>query len=51
MAVQLHCVDRGHQGELWTMELDAEQVVVRNPAGEVAQQFTAQEAVGHFQRV
>jgi hypothetical protein len=48
MPVQLRCVDKGHQGELWTLNL-GDNVVVRNPAGEVAGEFEAAEAGDCFQ--
>jgi hypothetical protein len=49
MPVQLRCVDKGHQGEMWTLDLEGEKAVVRNPAGNAAGEFAPEEAVQRFQ--
>ncbi|WP_406693609.1 hypothetical protein V5E97_21495 [Singulisphaera sp. Ch08] len=49
MAVQLSCVDRDHKGELWSLDLDRERVVVRDASGAPVAEFTPEEAVGRFQ--
>ena len=49
MAIQLRCVDRERKGELWSLDLGGETVVVRNTAGTPVGQFTPEEAIGHFQ--
>ena len=49
MAVQLRCVDRDRKGEMWSLDLGSERVVVQDASGTPVAEFTPEEAVGHFQ--
>lgn len=49
MAVELRCVDRDRKGEIWSLDIGTEKVVVRDASGTAAAEFTPEEAVGRFQ--
>jgi hypothetical protein len=44
----MKCIHVKHKGELWTLDLDADPVVIRNPAGEVRAEFATAEAAEVF---
>jgi len=49
MAIQLRCVDKDLKDEKWTLELNDDQVVVRDASGKPAAQFPAAETASRFQ--
>jgi hypothetical protein len=49
MPVTLRCVDRKRKGELWTLDLDDRKAVVRGRAGDLAGEFSPEDAFERFQ--
>ena len=47
--VQLRCIDKGHKGELWALDLAAETVRVKDSQGTVVAEFAPEDAFEFFQ--
>lgn len=49
MSIPLQCLHSAHKGQMWSLELGSEKVVVRDGAGTPLREFMPEEAVLHFQ--
>jgi hypothetical protein len=49
MPIQLRCVDKDHQGEQWTLDLDGDKVLVRDAASKVVAELSPEDAAARFQ--
>jgi hypothetical protein len=49
MPIQLRCVDRERKGQVWSLDLGPQQVIVRDSIGTAVGSFTPEEAISNFQ--
>jgi hypothetical protein len=49
MAMQIRCMDKGHQGELWTLHLESDQALLCDPYSVIQGAYGPEEAVLRFQ--